>query len=88
MRAAKVTPIKQRLKLEKGIPLTKTHQNVGAHRSEMRMLIESMKAGESFQVPEGFEIKVRGYINSVQIRSEKRFSVRKHDGGFRCWRTA
>lgn len=86
MRAAKVSPIRQRLKVDKGIPLTKNTSNAGAPRSEMRMLVESMKIGESFQVPKGFDVKVRGYINSVQLRSEKKFSVRKYEGGYRCWR--
>lgn len=86
MRAAKVSPIRQRLKIDKGIPLSKINSGAGAPRSEMRMLIESMEVGESFQVPKGFDVKVRGCINSVQLRSEKKFSVRKYEGGYRCWR--
>ena len=70
------------LQIEKGVPLP--------YRPQMVYPIDDMEVGDSFYVPKGVSSTVASAVASrCRVRSwDRKFTVRKVQGGIRVWRTA
>lgn len=69
------------MKIEKGIPIPRRGHGLP---------FEEMEIGDSFAIPQEISPQyARHIIQRVQKKmAPRRFSLRKFNGGYRCWRTA
>jgi len=70
-------------KIEKGIAIPERKGGT------VKYPFEQMEVGDSFFVPESAEVRRSNFSNSASSygkRTGKKFTVRKVEGGWRCWR--
>ena len=67
-------------KIEKGIPVPVM--------GRLKYPLADMMVGDSILVPIGDGQSLRNCASVHGKNSDRKFSVHKVDGGFRCWRTA
>ncbi len=73
------------LAIEKGVPIPSTALKI-------RYPLADMNVGDSFLVPDDTSgagpahLRVRAAVSHFSKRNNKRFIVRKVEGGHRCWR--
>lgn len=68
------------IKIEKGIPFKKSHSGLP---------FEKMDVGDSFLIPKEIlytTVRVRAIQFSKQQKSKPKFSIKKVENGYRCWR--
>ena len=75
------------IKIDKSIPVPPPSKH-GSHKYPFRI----MKVGDSFLVPladDAGGVRLRSSVGQFQRRDDeqRKFSVRKVDDGYRCWRT-
>ena len=70
------------VKIEKGIKIPTARM-----RSE-HWPIADMGVGDSFLVPASSVANVRRLASNYQLRLKTKYTVRKVEGGYRCWRIA
>ena len=71
----------QQFQIEKGVPIP------GAGRSAAKYPLAEMEVGDSFFTDVERD-RIYTAVSYFGYRNNKKFSVRKVDGGFRVWRTA
>jgi len=72
------------MKIDSGIKLMKDE---GRGRPNKYPFGE-MEVGDSFPVPEGDGFRSRCAASAYGKRYSMKFSVRKYEGGYRCWRVS
>ncbi len=65
----------------------KIEKNVSIARAT-KFPFSAMEVGDSFAVPEEDHKSCAVTASGVNKSTDKRFTVRKHDGAYRCWRVA
>lgn len=70
--------------IEKNVPLSDT-LNKGRKATYP---FGKMEVGDSFRVPEEKSVTVRNSSFVYGSRNGKKFTVRKHEDAYRCWRIA
>lgn len=70
-------------RIEKGVPLP-PHSGDGTRKYPF----PQMEVGDSFPVPASRLSTIRAAATAYGIKHRWKFSVLKHEGGFRCWRIA
>ena len=72
------------MKIDAGIPMLKEESRGRPNKYPFG----KMRIGDSFMVSEGDENLVRCSANGYGNRHSMKFSVRKYEGGYRCWRVS
>lgn len=74
------------LNIERNVPIPMPGDN--ANKTAWRKAMERMNVGDSFQVPPGMDGKINSARATIQKQDGYRFTIRKFQQGYRCWRTA